>query len=31
MFVGQRDDEAIQALGLELLAKGLKTGFVGRH
>jgi hypothetical protein len=31
MLVGERHDESIQPLGLQLLAQGLETRFVGRH
>jgi hypothetical protein len=31
MLVGQGDDEAVQPLGLQLLAQGGKAGLVGRH
>jgi hypothetical protein len=31
MLVGQRNDEPVEAVRLELLAKGGEAGFVGRH
>jgi oligopeptidase B len=31
MLIGQRDDEAVEPVRLELLAEGGEAGFVGRH
>jgi hypothetical protein len=31
MLVGERHDEAVQPVRLQLFAKGGKAGFVGRH